>query len=505
MHVQDRLSVARQLPRRKRFVMAETARIVGLHQIGAGDDDIVASACDDFARSSSSSNGSNRALKPPGRISSCSCPPGPISQVRTAPSVSAPTSVPPLRASVPIACSDWSGLRGCSFNTGRAATSSGATERAYVSHTERSTVRGRCAAAVERQRRGASRPPGDETAVSVVGQLSSLAVPILGGSCPLLPREEGRHDRDRPRGGGATGWFLLRAGRDARTVAVKVSSAVRVVLVFAALVCCAARAAPAMARSHRAAGAAPASHVVLRSSFRPVRAGVGNVLASGDDLLSTIPNIAGGHDVAPVVINDRLGTMTALDPSCDAQALGPPWVLMECPQSSVPYGPYDVELYSLPDGTREIVKPTPGMPYCSSPPYDPEVTCSASAVGADWIEWVASSYHHLPTSVYFQNIQTGALRRDPTNATTFADLNSAALARRTCPGVRLIATPQVRVRLGLVDCIRSVRPRPRPRQRNVSRAMRDAQTAIAHHRHRRFAGPGVSTPARSCGRRHQFN
>ena len=196
-----------------------------------------------------------------------------------------------------------------------------------------------------------------------------------------------------------------------------------------------------MARSHRAAGAAPASHVVLRSSFRPVRAGVGNVLASGDDLLSTIPNIAGGHDVAPVVINDRLGTTTALDPSCDAQALGPPWVLMECPQSSVPYGPYDVELYSLPDGTRQIVKPTPGMPYCSSPPYDPEVICRASAVGADWIEWVASSYHHLPTSDYFQNIQTGALRRDPTNATTFADLNSPALARRTCPGVRLIATP----------------------------------------------------------------
>jgi hypothetical protein len=78
------------------------------------------------------------------------------------------------------------------------------------------------------------------------------------------------------------------------------------------------------------------------------------------------------------------------------------------------------------------------MPYCSSPPYDSEVSCSADAVGADWIEWVASSYHHLPTSIYFQNIQTGELRSDPTNATTFADLNSPALAHRTCPGVRLL-------------------------------------------------------------------
>jgi hypothetical protein len=147
------------------------------------------------------------------------------------------------------------------------------------------------------------------------------------------------------------------------------------------------------------------------------------------------------HGLAPIVINDRLGTTTALDPSCDADALGPPWVLMSCPQSSDPYGPYDVELYSLADGTRQAVTLSPGMPYCSSPPYDSEVQCSADAVGAYWIEWVASSYHHLPTSVYFQNIQTGELRGDPTNATTFADLNSPALAHRTCPGVQLMPDP----------------------------------------------------------------
>jgi hypothetical protein len=111
---------------------------------------------------------------------------------------------------------------------------------------------------------------------------------------------------------------------------------------------------------------------------------------------------------------------------------------MSCPQTSDPYGPFNVELYSLADGTRQTVTLSPGMPYCSSPPYDSEVSCSADAVGADWIEWVGSSYHHLPTEVYFQNIQTGELLGDPTNATTFADLNSPGLAHRTCPGVQLL-------------------------------------------------------------------
>ncbi len=206
-----------------------------------------------------------------------------------------------------------------------------------------------------------------------------------------------------------------------------------------ALVCCAVWAAPAAAtRSHGSAFAAPASHVVLTSSFRSIRAGVGKVFASGDYLLSTITNSFYPHGLAPIVIDDRLATTTALDPSCDADALGPPAVLMSCPQSSDPYGPYDVELYSLADGTRQTVTLSPGMPYCSSPPYDPEVSCSADAVGAYWIEWVAGSYHHLPTSVYFQNIQTGELRGDPTNATTFADLNSPGLAHTTCPGVQLM-------------------------------------------------------------------
>jgi hypothetical protein len=184
---------------------------------------------------------------------------------------------------------------------------------------------------------------------------------------------------------------------------------------------------------HKQRPLTPASQVVLGSSFSPIGANAtDSVWTSGDYLLS------GAFDSTLVLTDDRTGTTTALDPQCTGDALGPPWVLMSCPSTSNANGQSDLELYSIANGTSQTVTLSPGMPYCSSPPYDSQVSCSADAVGAYWIEWVAGSYHHLPTEVYFQNIQTGELRGDPTNATTFADLNSPGLAQRTCPGVRLM-------------------------------------------------------------------
>lgn len=89
------------------------------------------------------------------------------------------------------------------------------------------------------------------------------------------------------------------------------------VATFSALVCCAVCVAPAAARSHRAAGPPPASDVVLRSSFRPIRAGVAGAFASGDYLLSDLQNGFYRPD-APVVINDRMGSTIALDPGARA-------------------------------------------------------------------------------------------------------------------------------------------------------------------------------------------
>ena len=216
--------------------------------------------------------------------------------------------------------------------------------------------------------------------------------------------------------------------------APRTSSAVRLVVVFVAFVCCAVWAAPAAATtSYRSAGVAPASQVVLGTSFRPIRAGVTRVLASGDYLLSTIVSVTFFPPTpAPMLINDRIGTTTALDRSCDGLGLGAPWVLMSCPQTANPYA--HLELYSLADRTSQTVTPNPNLPHCVSPVSPcPE----PDAVGAYWIRWHATCYHCVDT-YFFQNIQTGELRDDPTNATTFADLNSPALAHKTCPGVRLM-------------------------------------------------------------------
>ena len=84
-------------------------------------------------RSSSSSNGSNRALKPHGKINSCSCPSGFASHVRTAPSTIAPTRVPALCARRWMVRPQGSGFRGDNSKIRRASHSSGGTTGAYGS------------------------------------------------------------------------------------------------------------------------------------------------------------------------------------------------------------------------------------------------------------------------------------------------------------------------------------------------------------------------------------
>jgi hypothetical protein len=169
---------------------------------------------------------------------------------------------------------------------------------------------------------------------------------------------------------------------------------------------------------HRPMRLAAASHVVLGGSFHPVGVAPASFVASGDYVLfSTAVSYAA--DPAWIVIDDRLGTTTALDPRCWVWAVGPPWVLMSCPLTSNLFGPSNVELYSLTDGTQQTVTPSSGVPP-RCPQSDMETECaSPAAVGASWIRWDASCYHCGTTS-YFQNIQTGAVQADPTNATTYA-------------------------------------------------------------------------------------
>jgi hypothetical protein len=163
---------------------------------------------------------------------------------------------------------------------------------------------------------------------------------------------------------------------------VRLSSVARVVLVLLAIAPCAVWANSAAAtRSHGRSRAAPASRVVLGVPFQPI-GGVGGVVGSGDYLLLST-TVSGGFGTGWIVINRRVGTRTALDPDCQLVGLGPPWVLMSGPQASNPGGPFDVALYSLTDGTQQIVSPSPGLPpQCPQPDVETECTVAAD-VGAD--------------------------------------------------------------------------------------------------------------------------
>jgi hypothetical protein len=193
-------------------------------------------------------------------------------------------------------------------------------------------------------------------------------------------------------------------------------------------------AAAALAKSSSTARAAQPRVLVLRPAFQPVRVGVYSVWTSGDYLLSTIAN---GVTQAPTVINERTGRSTLIDiPGCYVDGLGDPWLLIECKQ--IPNSTYLPELYSLADGARRTVTPNPSLPYGSKCPPGPDSACAyPDAVGTHWIRFDSSCYH-CGDSFSFQSIQTGQLSSDPTNATTFADLNSPTLAHKTCSQVRVL-------------------------------------------------------------------
>ena len=62
--------------------------------------------------------------------------------------------------------------------------------------------------------------------------------------------------------------------------------------------------------------------------------------------------------------------------------------------------------------------------------------CIPIAVGTDWIEYDKQSIRFGDRFI-FQDIATGAVRRDPTNARTLADLDSPVLAQRVCAPLRV--------------------------------------------------------------------
>lgn len=105
--------------------------------------------------------------------------------------------------------------------------------------------------------------------------------------------------------------------------------------------------------------------------------------------------------------------------------LGGPWLLEGCTGSKL-------DLYSLAGGYWRPVAIAPG---CVSFHAGRGSSCSVYAIGSDWVEYDESSIR-LGDRFVFQNIASGALRRDPANAVTLADLSSPTLAHRLCRPLR---------------------------------------------------------------------
>jgi hypothetical protein len=133
-----------------------------------------------------------------------------------------------------------------------------------------------------------------------------------------------------------------------------------------------------------------------------------------------------------VVLDELTGRQTTawLPSDCPApdannRILGGPWLLEDCTSSRL-------DLYSLAGGYWRPVTVPRG---CVNFRAGPGSNCSVYAVGSDWVEYDESSTRFGDRFV-FQNLASGALRRDPANAVTLADLSSPTLAHRLCRPLR---------------------------------------------------------------------
>jgi hypothetical protein len=106
--------------------------------------------------------------------------------------------------------------------------------------------------------------------------------------------------------------------------------------------------------------------------------------------------------------------------------LGDGWLLEPCDTSRL-------ALYSVARRHWRSIAVAPGCVHFHAGRGS---SCFPTAVGTDWIQFDEESTHFGDVNV-FQNIHTGALRRDPTGTRTFPDLDSPRLARRLCAPLRV--------------------------------------------------------------------
>ncbi len=136
--------------------------------------------------------------------------------------------------------------------------------------------------------------------------------------------------------------------------------------------------------------------------------------------------------VSGTLVNELTGqsTLVVLPATCEgpdggAASIGDTWLVAAC------HG-YSVALYALATGQwRTLATPAACHHHVRTGP-----TCEPAAVGTDWIKYDESSVR-LGDRWLFQNVVTGAVRTDPTNAHTLPDLDSPRLAEHVCPPLRV--------------------------------------------------------------------
>lgn len=139
------------------------------------------------------------------------------------------------------------------------------------------------------------------------------------------------------------------------------------------------------------------------------------------------------------LIDDQTSKRTVVPapPDCrysyGSDQIGGPWLLRDCGTGQQP----SIELYPLGGGAWQRAPLPAGFQAFCSPNGGSQCTITPIAVGADWIKWAFWCYHCGAIPDGFTNIQTGSERNDPRNATTIADLNTAALARAVCKPLRV--------------------------------------------------------------------
>jgi hypothetical protein len=135
--------------------------------------------------------------------------------------------------------------------------------------------------------------------------------------------------------------------------------------------------------------------------------------------------------IAGTLINELTGqrTRVATPSGCPAPVggqdfLGDTWLLVPCPHSSM-------DLYALATGQWRTVL----IPAVCRRRFGTGPSCSPDAVGTDWIKY-DENRRRLGDRWLFQNIVTGAVRNDPTNAHTQPDLDSPLLIDPVCAPLR---------------------------------------------------------------------